>query len=67
MQTNYSETILDTVEAFLEGAPALEEDDVQTVVCGPRFDYDMTPGARRMEVRIDGVLYAVTVEPCAED
>lgn len=61
-KTTYEDVILDTIEAFLEGAPQLEDDDVQVLNFGPHLDYDMTPDARRMEIDIDGVGYVVTVE-----
>lgn len=56
-----ADAILATVETFLDTCPDLEDADLEI---GQTFDFDATPGGRRMEVTIDGVLYAVTVEAC---
>lgn len=53
--------ILATVENFLDTCPDMEDKDLEF---GPTFDFDTAPGGRRLEVTIDGVLYAVTVEAC---
>jgi len=50
--------ILATVENFLDTCPDMEDKDLEM---GQTFDFDE---GRRLEVTIDGVLYAVTVEPC---
>ncbi|UFK26700.1 hypothetical protein [Roseobacter phage RDJL6] len=58
---SHARAILDTVDAFLDTCPVLEDADISV---GEPFEFDAVPGGIRSEVTIDGVLYAVTVEPC---
>lgn len=61
MARDYSDTILDTIETFLDGAPALEEDSVEDL----RFTEHLTgeaPTVRMMNVLIDGQTYLVVAK-----
>lgn len=60
MARDYSGTILDTIETFLDGAPALEEDNIE----GLRFTEHTGGGLnpRKLTIFIDGVQYNVTAK-----
>lgn len=55
---DYTDTILSTIEAFLETAPELEEDDVQKIEFSPRHTDEFET---HLTVTIDGEAYAVKV------
>ncbi|AKQ75807.1 hypothetical protein FDH82_gp17 [Roseobacter phage RDJL Phi 2] len=57
----HARAILDTVDAFIDTCPDLEGLGIEV---GEPFEFDTVPHGLRSEVTIDGVLYAVTVEPC---
>lgn len=54
----HQRAILDTVATFLDTCSDLE--NVEDLTVGEPFDFD---DGLRVEVTIDGVMYAVTVEP----
>lgn len=59
--THLSDIILDMVETFLDGAPALEEAGVETLAFGGRVTGE-DETVRMMNVGIDGDLYLVVVK-----
>lgn len=59
------DAILETAAVFLDTHWSMENAEVDTTE--EPFDFDMTPGARRREIRVNGRLFVVTVEPCNDD
>lgn len=61
MAKHFSDTILDTIETFLDGAPDLEEADVQTLNFSEHLGGE-NETVRMMTVTIDGEAYLVVVK-----
>lgn len=65
MTTDHSRTILDTVEAFLDTAPALEEANVTSVEFSREYpesvDFFTIFDGETLYITIDGRHYKVTV------
>lgn len=59
--TCYSDTLLDVIETFLDGAPALEEAGVETLSFGGRVTGE-NETVRMMNVGIEGDTYLVVVK-----
>lgn len=59
--TCHSDTLLDVIETFLEGAPALEEAGVETLSFGGRVTGE-NETVRMMNVGIEGDTYLVVVK-----
>lgn len=59
--TCYSDTLLDVLETFLDGAPALEEAGVETLSFGGRVTGE-NETVRMMNVGIEGDTYLVVVK-----
>lgn len=57
----YSDTILDTIETFLEGAPFLEENSVEKLDFLSRAEGENTT-VRMLTVNIDGDMYLVVAK-----
>ena len=60
MARDYNDTILDTIETFLDGAPALEEDNVEDLQFTEHTGGGLNP--RKLTIFIDGVQYNVTAK-----
>ncbi len=58
---NYSDAILDTVEAFLETCPALEQDNVIKLDFKQRQTGE-DPTVRTQEILVDGIRHLVVVK-----
>lgn len=57
---DFSDTLLDVIETFLDGVPALEEANVRATLFTEHTGGGLNP--RKMCVFIDGVQYNVTVK-----